>query len=32
MNQELNAMLDAMTPEIYERLATAVENGLMALR
>ncbi|KAA6051062.1 MULTISPECIES: YeaC family protein [Erwiniaceae] len=27
MNQELNAMLEAMTPEIYARLATAVETG-----
>ncbi|ARF50478.1 MULTISPECIES: YeaC family protein [Pantoea] len=27
MKQQLEAMLDAMTPEIYERLMTAVETG-----
>lgn len=27
MKQELEAMLAAMTPEVYERLATAVETG-----
>ena len=27
MKQELEAMLNAMTPEVYERLATAVETG-----
>lgn len=27
MNQELEAMLEAMTPEVYERLSTAVEIG-----
>ncbi|ERK18067.1 MAG: DUF1315 family protein [Pantoea sp.] len=27
MKQELEAMLAAMTPEVYQRLATAVETG-----
>lgn len=27
MKQELDAMLAAMTPEVYQRLATAVETG-----
>jgi uncharacterized protein YeaC (DUF1315 family) len=27
MKQELEAMLEAMTPEVYERLSTAVEIG-----
>ncbi|MDT0176709.1 DUF1315 family protein [Enterobacter sp. BRE11] len=27
MKQQLEAMVDAMTPEVYERLATAVETG-----
>ena len=27
MKQELEAMLAAMTPEVYERLATEVETG-----
>jgi uncharacterized protein YeaC (DUF1315 family) len=27
MKQELEAMLNAMTPEVYERLSTAVETG-----
>lgn len=27
MKQELEAMLGAMTPEVYERLSTAVEIG-----
>lgn len=27
MKQQLDAMLDAMTPDVYERLATAVETG-----
>ncbi|MFB4354969.1 DUF1315 family protein [Pantoea sp. BS_4] len=27
MKQQLEAMLEAMTPEIYERLMTAVETG-----
>lgn len=27
MKQELEAMLAAMTPEVYERLASAVETG-----
>ncbi|WP_455843678.1 YeaC family protein [Pantoea agglomerans] len=27
MQQELEAMLEAMTPEVYERLSTAVEIG-----
>lgn len=27
MKQELEAMLAAMTPEVYERLAAAVETG-----
>lgn len=27
MKQELEAMLNAMTPEVYQRLATAVETG-----
>lgn len=27
MNSELNAMVEAMTPEIYQRLVTAVEIG-----
>ncbi|WP_026042431.1 YeaC family protein [Pantoea sp. A4] len=27
MKQELAAMIEAMTPEVYQRLATAVETG-----
>lgn len=27
MKEQLEAMVDAMTPEVYERLATAVETG-----
>lgn len=27
MKQQLEAMVDAMTPEVYQRLATAVETG-----
>ncbi|MDU4943194.1 MAG: DUF1315 family protein [Mixta calida] len=27
MKSELDAMIEAMTPEIYQRLATAVETG-----
>ena len=27
MKSELNAIVDAMTPDIYQRLATAVEIG-----
>ncbi|MFH8134694.1 YeaC family protein [Pantoea osteomyelitidis] len=27
MKQELNTILTAMTPEVYQRLATAVETG-----
>lgn len=27
MKQQLEAVLDAMTPEVYERLALAVETG-----
>ncbi|WP_130835164.1 YeaC family protein [[Erwinia] mediterraneensis] len=27
MKQELDALLTAMTPEVYQRLATAVETG-----
>ncbi|MBY4887581.1 DUF1315 family protein [Pantoea sp. DY-15] len=27
MKQELEAMLEALTPEVYERLSTAVEIG-----
>ncbi|MEZ3498840.1 YeaC family protein [Pantoea sp. KPR_PJ] len=27
MKQQLEAMVEAMTPDVYERLATAVETG-----
>lgn len=27
MKQEIEAMLEAMTPEVYQRLASAVETG-----